>query len=82
MLILLCTDWSHKLHTSHGDFMYVCDLGLSFANTTPLKSLSSTCDVRSFSLCTDSSHKLPDMHYFIFEQIDLHILNVLYRNHA
>ena len=43
--------------TSYGDFMYVL-LGCYLPIQLVLKSLSSVCDVRSFSLCTDSICKL------------------------
>ena len=33
-------------------------------------------DVRSFSACTDSIHKLQDLEHFMFEQIDLHFLRL------
>ena len=50
--------------TSHSDFMYAL-LGCYL----PIQSL--------FSLCTDSSHELPDLQHFISEQIDLHVLKVI-----
>ena len=51
--------WFKSHTTSHGDFMFM--LMCSWAVN------------RSFS-SGDSSHKLPDMLHFMFEQIALHIL--------
>ena len=42
-----------------------------------LESLPGACDVTSFSPCTDSSHELRDLQYFMSEQIDLHIFKVI-----
>ena len=36
MLISPCSDWNHKLRTSHGDFMYAF-LGCYFGNTAAVK---------------------------------------------
>ena len=47
-------------------------LGCYLAIQPPLKLLPGTCDVTSFSPCTDSSHKLQDLQHFMSEQIDLH----------
>ena len=47
--------------------------GCYLAIQPPLKSLPGTCDVTSFSPCTDSSHELRDLQHFMSEQIDLHI---------
>ena len=54
--------------TSHSDFMYVL-LGCYLPIQLMLKSLSSVCDVRSFSPCTDSICKLRDLQCFMFEKL-------------
>ena len=51
-------------------------LGLLFANTAAVKSLPCTCDVASFSPCTDSS-QLPDLQHCMSEQIDLHVFKAI-----
>ena len=55
--------------------------GCYLAIQPPLKSLpgayACTCDVTSFSPCTDSSHELRDLQHFMSEQIDLHFLKQL-----
>ena len=81
-----------KSHTiSHGDYMYVF-LGCYLAIQLPLKLLPSAWDVRSFSPCTDSSHKLWDLQHlshelwdlqhFMFEKIDLHIFQAVISDYS
>ena len=48
-------------------------LGCYLAIQSPLKS----CDVTSFSPCTDSSHELRDLQNFMSEQIDLHVFKAI-----
>ena len=62
--------------TSHRHFMYA-SLGCYLAIQPPLKSLPGACDVTSFSLCTDSNHKLQDLQHFMSEQIDLHVFKAI-----
>ena len=64
--------WLKLQTTSHGDFMYVFGCYLP-----ALKLLSSMWNVRSFSPCTDSSHKLWDLQHFMFEQSDLHLFKAV-----
>ena len=72
MLISLCSDQA----TNHGDFMYSF-LGCILAIQPALKLLPATCDVISFSPCTDSSHKLRDLQHFMSEKIDLHVFKAI-----
>ena len=52
-------------------------LGFYLAIQLPLKSLPGSCDVTSFSPCTDSNHKLRDLQHFMSEQIDLHFFKAI-----
>ena len=52
-------------------------LGCYLAIQLPLKSLPGTCDVTSFSPCTDSIHELRDLQHFMSKQIDLHVFKAI-----
>ena len=52
-------------------------IGSHLAIQPPLKSLPGTCDVTSFSPCTDSSHELRFLQHFMSEQIDLHVFEAI-----
>ena len=83
--------WLKSNTISHGDYMYVF-LGCYMPIQLPIKLLPSACDVRLFSPCTDSSHKLWDLQHsshklwdlqhFMFEQIDLHIFKAVINDYS
>ena len=63
MLILPCTDWNQKLQAM------VISCMCSWAVVSQYRQLSSMCvlDLRSFPQCADSSHKLQDLDYPIYD---------------
>ena len=63
MLILPCTDWNQKLQAM------VISCMCSWAVVCQYRQLSSMCvlDLRSFPQCADSSHKLQDLDYPIYD---------------
>ena len=63
--VQVATDWNHKpqamVISSLDSYVFLSwYLPLQMA----IKLLSSVCGIRSFSPCTNSSHKLRDMHHF------------------
>ena len=63
-MLLPCTDSNPKLQAMVISCLDLCVLELLFAG----KIIIWRCNVRLFSLCIDSSQKLPDV-YFVYEQI-------------